>query len=364
MTTIAHIFAAIGIFFGSLFGASGTVSSLPQDQQPAHAATSTVNLVHKTYPPSKDDPCASTGEDEDVVVGNVVCSYGDVVQGADGATFTKIQGDDDIFINFFKDAHAVYADDVAIPGADPATFSIIGYGYVKDRDAVYCGAGGDYPSTFGAIPGADPATFTILGHYHEAGEDANFFNDRLAKDSKTVYSQCVAIPDVDPATFTPIYLSEKGLISGYAKDANHVWDLDGRGTCVRLDARGDCPVVNETPELMPEADPASFRLLESSLGYTGFAVDAAHVYVGDKIVLSQADPATFADINSSKGNITSYEKDKNNVFFEEQGIVSGADVASFVAKDCGDRFSEGADDCSTYDAYDKNHRYQSGEVVQ
>ncbi len=248
-------------------------------------------------------------------------------------------------VSIYEDASGEGAGIVASStGADPSTFVVSSTypEYGKDAEHVYLWGF--------VLPGADPGTFKVLvgtttttGGYSYNGVP---FENGYSQDANSIYFDSSPMPPgTDRTTFSPI-LDGEGHITGYSKDDRNVY------------------VENN---ILPGADPVSFRLVEDSHGavdgYLGWAKDKNHVYSGLQMV-DGADPASFALINEIDGTWSGYAKDKSNVYTENfiQGtlVVSGADPATFQVVNppgqCGP-------DCQ-YDAQDKSHKYLNGQVVQ
>lgn len=190
--------------------------------------------------------------------------------------------------------------------ADYATFSILNKHYAKDKKYAY------YHQYFFT---ADAATFEAL--------DGNF-----AKDKNRVYFNNREIPEADPATveFLPregylirdkerVYYQDN-LIS---RDAAHFAQVGSlHGTYKSTD------VVMVTYNVLEEADPATFGLIDASVSDFYFK-DKRRVYFNG-IVVEGADTKSFVPLNKS------FAKDKNHVYRHDQPIKE-ADYASFEVID-------------------------------
>lgn len=211
--------------------------------------------------------------------------------------------------------------DYPIAEADYATFTILNKHYAKDKNYAY------YHQYFFA---ADAATFEAL--------DGNF-----AKDQNRVYFENRAIPEADPAAVgflpgegflirdkTRVYYQDK-LIS---RDAEHFVKLGSlHGTYKSAD------VVMVTYNVLPEADPATFELIDSTASDSYFR-DKRRVYYNG-IEITDADPKSFVPLNKN------FAKDKNRVYCNDRPLVE-ADYSSFEVVD------------ETL-AKDKFRQYSSGE---
>lgn len=196
--------------------------------------------------------------------------------------------------------------DHVIAEADDATFEILNKHYAKDRQHAYYH---QYPLD------ADPVTFEAI-------------DDHFAKDKDRVYFEHRTIPEADPATVA-LLPREGFLIRDKARvyyqndlisrDAGHFVKLgDLHGTYKSTD------VVIVTYNVIPEADPATFTLTDSSKSNTYFK-DKRHVYFNG-IVIKGADADSFVAMN---GN---FAKDKNRAYCCDRPL-SGADCSSFEVVD-------------------------------
>ena len=196
--------------------------------------------------------------------------------------------------------------DHTIAGADYATFTILNRHYAKDKKYAY------YHQYFFV---ADPGTFEAL--------DGNF-----AKDKNRVYFENREIPEADPATveFLPregylirdkerVYYQDK-LIS---RDAEHFVKLGNLGGTYR-----STDVVVVTYNVLPEADPATFGLIDSLASDSYFA-DKQRVYFNG-IAIKGADTKSFVPLNNS------FARDKNRVYCYDRPIPE-ADLSSFEVVD-------------------------------
>ncbi len=190
--------------------------------------------------------------------------------------------------------------------ADHATFTILNRHYAKDKKYAY------YHQYFFS---ADAGTFEAL--------DGNF-----AKDKNRVYFENREIPEADPATveFLPregflirdkerVYYQDKLL----SRDAAHFAKLGQlTGTYKSAD------VVLVAYNVLPEADPATFDLIDSSASDYYFA-DKRRVYFNG-IEIKGADTKSFVPLNKS------FAKDKNRVYCYDRPIPE-ADYPTFEVVD-------------------------------
>ena len=117
-----------------------------------------------------------------------------------------------------KDKDHVYVDHVvALPNADPDTFADIrdpqtgrSTLYARDKAQVYYGKGGFVDLNVSILPGADPATFEVLGNHY-------------SRDAHHVYADAQLIPDADAATFKVLKDGQKKCGQDYcnAEDQYH-----------------------------------------------------------------------------------------------------------------------------------------------
>lgn len=211
--------------------------------------------------------------------------------------------------------------DHPIAEADYATFTILNKHYAKDKKYAY------YHQYFFV---ADAETFEAL--------DGNF-----AKDKNRVYFENHKIPEADPATieFLPkegflirdkerVYYQDK-LIS---RNAGHFTKLGHlTGTYKSTD------VVMVTYNVLSDADPATFELIDSSASDSYFR-DKRRVYFNG-IEIKGADTKSFVPLNDN------FAKDKNHAYRHDQPIKEA--------------------DCSTFEvidetrAKDKFRQYSTGE---
>lgn len=117
------------------------------------------------------------------------------IPGADPATFTYIQGNNEFCNDYAIDKQHAYYRNYAIPGADLSTYTFAGDHYSKDKYHVY------YQGK--PIP-AQSTTFTYIGGHY-------------ARDNTNIFYNSYLIPNVDFHTFE--YLGDYLT----AKDANHVY---------------------------------------------------------------------------------------------------------------------------------------------
>ncbi len=174
---------------------------------------------------------------------------------------------------YATDGKQVYFEGKLIKGADPKTFSVLGYGLGKDSVHVFA---------FHSILSDDPA------HYVDA-------KGGLFKDSKHVYDHDRIVSD-DPGSL--VYIGSSNLRS-YHADSKGVFSGSIR--------------INE-------ADASTFKPLLHN-----YSMDSKTVFLIDEglpVKLENADPATLKVLSPY------YAKDEKHVFWRSH-ILPGADPASF-----------------------------------
>ena len=208
--------------------------------------------------------------------------------------------------------------------------------------------------------------------YLDANQDFSIVNGNLY-----LFGQLET--DVDAATFEPVF-STTGVETQYAKDKNHVWEVDadpsagGESTLSIVSGADPATFVSlgsddpddsyfedknhiyTTRGVLVDADSATFMVvLEDAFSRMVFGKDASHVYFENELIPG-ADPVTFITLGAS-----GYSKDAYHVYGAPNvtSIIDGADPATFQLvglAQCGPN-------CQ-YDAQDKNHKYLGGEIVQ
>lgn len=135
---------------------------------------------------------------------NAVYYSGKPIIGADLNSFSPILDPNDAtqVSSYAKDAQHVYRLRFAqqgesagqiIPNADPATFTLVGWVFAKDKNTVWSARAGEGLTGLAIVDGADAATFSaVLLKNNVTG----YF-----KDKNYVYWLESVIPDADPATF-------------------------------------------------------------------------------------------------------------------------------------------------------------------
>ena len=104
---------------------------------------------------------------------------------------------------FSKDETTVFYENLPLPGADPASFSVLQNGYSKDKNAVYIHAK--------KITGAHPASFAVLKDDGRLTQDDYYSSDDLA-----IYWFDKKLTGAHKTGFTP-------LGHGYATDGKNIF---------------------------------------------------------------------------------------------------------------------------------------------
>jgi hypothetical protein len=123
------------------------------------------------------------GKDKEKVYYN-----GDVINGADPATFVVVHGDES------KDKNNVYLDDKVVEGVDASSFRYLGDDYFADENSVYVSA----IYKLAIIPGAQPATF-------EALKGSIYSKDSQSVFCEKTYDEAVLVEGADPKSFSALY---------------------------------------------------------------------------------------------------------------------------------------------------------------
>jgi hypothetical protein len=127
----------------------------------------------------------------------------------EAASRFSVLGDIDALGGYSTTSAGVFYRGAPLPGADPATFTVIDAYYAKDATHVYFNLEPiSATSTAEVLPGADPRTLSACA----STED----KDDCVRDAQRVYMDGMVVAGADPATFVP-------LTSSYAKDASHVY---------------------------------------------------------------------------------------------------------------------------------------------
>ncbi len=223
------------------------------------------------------------------------------------------------------------------------------YRYSKDNNTAYA-ASTDYnfddQGILHKIEGADPETFTLVSGVTGV---ANY-----AKDKNHVYFGTRIVQGADPETFVSSLStasdSESFPLFALGVDRNHVF-IEGL--------------------VIPSADRDTFQL-DTEPGGVDYAKDKNYVYVfrynssrgGIFEALPNSDPQTFVLLGQNTPETpTFYAKDKNQVYAEDH-VLQGADPASFTVLTEKQPCPGQASEYCFVDAQDKNHLYESGNIVR
>ena len=159
-----------------------------------------------------------------------------------------------------------------------------------------------------------------------------------------------SFPNADPATFQ-VAVNESGLPIAYARDKSHVYWFDVAWD----DASEPERVSAANPEIVIGADPDSFvpifgipvtdltaQQINNIIGpthnwqclYDAYGKDDKNAYFQNYII-SGADPNTFSIVFDSNGCPTNFDKDADDIFWDDGGEQSSIilrkdiDIASF-----------------------------------
>ena len=243
---------------------------------------------------------------------------GEVVAGADVQSFALVGGN-----RYAKDNRNVYYNGQLVPNAKSETFTLFP-GDVFGNDGLNVFQG------IKLLEGADLNSFVI-----EEGktESDDWYN---AKDinQKYAYGKIVSSTTI---TSAPIIVKDMNGKPFFSKNVSSVW------------------IEGEMPPgliLIPKADSKTF----TPLVYP-YSKDADSVFWWTEPI-PMADINTFKVIESVNGIDFYYALDKNSVYYRAM-IVQGADSATFQTHDFNkDNYY------FVYDAYDKEHKYYQGEIVE
>lgn len=238
-----------------------------------------------------------------------------------------------------------YYRDTPITGSDAGSFQILDDHYAKDARRVYFGdtyrKGQEYysikHSRVETIEGADAASFAMLDREY-------------ARDARRVYRDGAAIPVRDPSTFQ--------LIPGrlFAHDAKvgyyNGWEIPGsigaafvvisdhyaRDSAQVFYCDIEVPPNTHQPQLraaaLPKADLASFVALEYE-----YARDAHQAYYQERVIARN--PDTFEVLDDG------YARTGSMVFYRGD-VLKGANAATFVVTNTGDKGIIGSDGTRSY----------------
>ncbi|MFC3679232.1 DKNYY domain-containing protein [Bacterioplanoides pacificum] len=304
--------ALFWLFGSDLFGISGRTLTLS-----ASAIVITAMIVFG-YPQLLSNSLKGIANSGYSVAENTVYYNAQAIPGAQADSFETLQS------GYFRDRYArdserVYFAGQELAGADPASFhylEALGDEYWADNQRVYL--------TGIPLEGALPQHFSLFpdawGHPSSYGVSHN-------PDGARVYFQQHHLPDADADSFT--------VLNDYtAKDARHIF-------------------YHETL-VLPEADSASFELIEDVDHYgkdNNAVYDMLYQHSG---VIEGADPATLQVLGRG------YLRDQNHIYFRSNyqptEILAGADAASFEYTNW--------DEATQSDARDKHGYFLHGERLE
>ncbi len=249
------------------------------------------------------------------VVDSTVYHNGKPLEGADAGTFVAVE--DDAFIytasDYATDKHHLYYNGKAVEGVTVNNLRK----EIIDRD-IYWFNDTQVIHQDRIIPGANPDDFHTFENF--SGWSYSSTNGQTI-----FYSYDQPLPAVNKDSFTP-------LNDFFAKDNRQIFE-------------------KEKP-ILPEADAASFNLLEDH----DFARDKDNIYY-----LATKNPFAIpnADVNTFQILGRGYLKDKNHIYLVHQyqsiETLHQVDVPTFEVTQY--------DESTKSEARDKNHFYYDGKIV-
>mgnify|MGYP000858972834 CR=1 FL=1 len=211
--------------------------------------------------------------------------------------------------DFIKDNHSVYVDRKLINGIEGKSFELIDHDYAKDNHHYYYLSRSEENEKKISIIACDYQSYIILDY-------------PFSKDAQYVYFEGKKINGVNGKDF--VVLGHQ-----YGKDHHAVYF--------------------QSKQVMG-ADPATFSIFPENAHIVldvSFAKDKNHIYINEK-QFQGVDIASFKILNEK------YTLDKNGIYYQMKKIKH-ADPASFAV------YPHFVGDA---DAYDKNHQYGEGKIVQ
>jgi DKNYY family len=226
-----------GIIHGQIYSSDGAAEVAPSDLLP-DADQTTFEI--------------STIDNADAKDRNHVYCNGEILNGADPATFTVLSSgyvDESGGVNgsFTKDKNHAYIDCALIHDSDAATFRLVRKPspdyfafYAKDENHVYfCASYCGPPYNTGdlvELRGADPATFTLVDQFEllPGIRTGLYFPSYYGKDKNHVFDGGDVIDGADPSTFF-LFDCQTGLESSRsywcdkAKDKDNTYQSDENG---------------------------------------------------------------------------------------------------------------------------------------
>lgn len=215
---------------------------------------------------------------------------------------------------YSHDQHHVFYGGKTLSGADPKTFMPMMFnnqdsGFWKDQNQVY------YKGT--ALEKSNASDFTILGGLY-------------AKSSTTVYYGSQVLNDADVKSFiflesglakdkSDLYLYGKTLKMGVDLTTLRIYPYDPAiGIRFIHDAHKVYVLAIQTPQAIPDADPASFKIMERS-----YLKDKNHVYFYNNTqvsVITGADAASFEVLPNYDSVHQAEAKDQSHYYLEGAAI--------------------------------------------
>lgn len=291
---------------------------------------------------------------------------GDIIRGADGQSFRVLEK------GYAADKFKVYDSGELMEGVDPASFKIHSYDLTEDKS--------DFYKNGKALNVSDKPSFEILKD--KSGENTSWGKDK----NNGYYLNGTVIPNIDYATFHPIY-AQRPIQSGcYAADKHRVFfmgkeipgadpetfkevdfyigqdknrvykgamplqirDYSKLSKLGRLMYSDGVNIYDFKFNILPDADVSTFEHISDN-----WYKDSKHVWWSNKQVVG-ANPMTFRPVtvtSYSGGSFGDYNygKDEKNVYFQDS-IIPGADAASFEKID----FPDG----DSWTVFDRNRVYQ------
>lgn len=252
------------------------------------------------------DPKSFEALDDDYGRDAVHAFYeGDIIEGADGSSFKTLG-------NWYaSDDKHVYISGNLINGADAASFKVHRYRLGEDKN--------DFYNDTTALNVRDKATFEILKY--SSGKESSYAKDKY----NGYYMNGTVIPGIDYHTFHPVDV-ESWQDRCYAADKNKVYYYG---------------------EVVPMADPATFKVIDFAIGqdknrtykgkvptqikdYTKLEKvgpvmynDGTNIYDLNFKILPDVDVATFEHIEDN------WYKDKNKVWWMSKPLP-GANPQTFM----------------------------------
>jgi len=257
---------------------------------------------------------------------NKVYYEGKILANADANTFALADG-------YAKDKnHVFYGDKTLNIEIDPASFTVVGGGAIKDSGRVYFPD--YYEDKYKLASGVDAPTFQYVGVCASVEKSSgSYFKDRnhVFTENFSEGNPVNPVNQIDISSFQ--YFDNYGVAEGmpysvsYAKDKNNVYKSCG--------------------EILAGADTTTFTDLKD-----GYVKDKNKIwYLAD--VIAGADTATFQSLGEG------YAKDKSHAYFAG-GVIEKADIATFIIV----RENVAANEYGSVYAKDKSNVYSGSEIIE